>query len=47
MSAFVWLNIPASAALANLGFGLPKCLLIGYGTAFTFQKLCHPTNEKS
>ncbi len=33
LSAFIWLDIPASLAAVNLLFGLPKCLFIGVGIA--------------
>jgi hypothetical protein len=43
MSAFATLNLPASVALANVLFGLPKCLAIGCGIAWTDHKL-RPVN---
>ena len=39
MSAFVWLNVPVSLALANVLFGLPKCIAIGSGIAWTWSRL--------
>ena len=34
MSATVWLALPWQVALANVAFGLPKCLFIGCGIAW-------------
>jgi hypothetical protein len=37
MSAFVWLELPASLALVNLLFGLLKCLAIGLAMAWLWR----------
>ena len=42
MSAFVWLDVPASVALTNVAFGLPKCLAIGWGIAWAWNRLDYP-----
>ena len=39
MSAYATLNLPASVALMNALFGLPKCLAIGCGIAWVDGKL--------
>lgn len=33
LMALVWLSLPAGAALAGLGAGLPRCLAVGYALA--------------
>lgn len=38
MSACVWLDLPASVAIANVAFGLPKCLAIGLGIAWAHSR---------
>ena len=37
-SAYVWLDIPLSLACVNVIFGLPKCLAIGVGVAWFFDR---------
>jgi hypothetical protein len=39
MSATVWLDVPWSLAAANVAFGLPKCLCIGWGVAWGARKV--------
>ncbi len=38
MSAYVWLAIPDSLALANVAFGLPKCLALGVALAWLWGR---------
>ncbi len=39
MSTAVWLNVPWSLAAANVAFGFPKCLCIGWGVAWIARRL--------
>lgn len=38
LTAAVWLAVPAPVAIANIAFGLPKCLAIGWATAWFWRR---------
>ena len=38
MTALVWLRLPVSVALANVGWGLPKSLSIGCSLAWFWNR---------
>jgi hypothetical protein len=45
-TASVWLAVPAPLALANVAFGLPKCVTIGVTVAWAWRRL-YGANEPS